>query len=196
MRLIWLILGIVIAIHPAYSEVRTQHLFDKWHENHINEVGIFTLFLKSEKLDKVLPLHQLLRTASSWEGCNAAPFEVPPPENWQGVFRTLHLLDQLKKRGILTEFEIHSAYRNAELNVCAGGAPSSAHQTDFAIDLTTENQPELADKLCDFWRKEGKAWQMGLSRYASGRIHIDTKRFRTWGNKGDVPYCLAKIATE
>jgi hypothetical protein len=28
---------------------------------------------------------------------------------------------------------------------------------------------------------QGKDWNMGFSRYPSGRIHIDTAGYRTWG---------------
>ena len=77
------------------------------------------------------------------------------------------------------------------LAACAGGAARSAHMRSFALDFTPMDESDITQKLCDFWRAEGKNWNMGLSRYPSGRIHIDTAGFRTWGvNKnGATPTC-------
>jgi hypothetical protein len=51
----------------------------------------------------------------------------------------------------------------------------------FALDITAAPGTVDMERLCRFWREEGKAWQMGLSRYPSGRIHLDVSGWRTWG---------------
>ena len=84
-----------------------------------------------------------------------------------------------------------SAYRDPRLNRCAGGAPGSSHQR-FAVDIAPLKKQD-ADRLCEFWRKEGQGWDMGVSRYPSGRVHIDRNGYRTWGasHKRGSSYCLA-----
>ena len=41
--------------------------------------------------------------------------------------------------------------------------------------------PCARQKVHSFWRAQGKGWNMGLSRYPSGRIHVDRTGWRTWG---------------
>jgi len=35
--------------------------------------------------------------------------------------------------------------------------------------------------MCQFWKKEGKNFKMGLGVYGNNRYHIDTQGYRTWG---------------
>ena len=137
--------------------------------------------LQRHGLDGVVPLHELLRTASSWANCARPPYAVPPDSQWVFVRSTLSLVKELKERGVLREFEVHSAYRDEELNRCAGGAKGSHHFKTFAMDLVPRDDDEAGARLCAFWRQEGERWNMGLSRYPSGRVHIDTSGYRTWG---------------
>ena len=189
-RLLLLLLLILPSDGAWANEARTDQLFHQWRAGHEAQVQAFEAFLRSEKLGDVIPLAQLLRTASDWQRCNAEPFEVPPPSNWPDVGSTLRLVAELMRRQLLLPFEVHSAYRNPALNECAQGAAQSAHTTHFALDIVTVgDQSVWMTELCRFWRTEGQRWNMGLSRYASGRIHIDTKRYRTWGNIGKKPLC-------
>lgn len=189
-RLLLLLLLILPSDGAWANEARTDQLFHQWRAGHEAQVQAFEAFLRSEKLGDVIPLAQLLRTASDWQRCNAEPFEVPPPSNWPDVGSTLRLVAELMRRQLLLPFEVHSAYRNPALNECAQGAAQSAHTTHFALDIATVgDQSVWMTELCRFWRTEGQRWNMGLSRYASGRIHIDTKRYRTWGNIGKKPLC-------
>jgi hypothetical protein len=189
-RLVLLLL-LTLSIHGAWAhETRTDQLFQQWRAGREAQVQAFHTFLQGEKLGDVIPLAQLLRTASDWQRCHAEPFEVPPPSNWPDVASTLRLVAELKQRQLLPPFEVHSAYRNPALNECAHGAAQSAHKTHFALDIVTVgDQSVWIAGLCRFWRTNGQHWNMGLSRYSSGRIHIDTKRYRTWGNIGKTPLC-------
>lgn len=192
MNRLFLFLLLKLPSHGAWAnEARTDQLFHQWRSGREAQVQAFEAFLHSEKLGDVIPLAQLLRTASDWQRCNAEPFEVPPPSNWPDAGATLRLVAELKRRQLLPPFEVHSAYRNPALNECAQGAAHSAHKTHFALDIVTVgDQSAWMAELCRFWRTEGQPWNMGLSRYASGRIHIDTKRYRTWGNIGKTPLCV------
>lgn len=189
-RLVLLLL-LTLSSHGAWAhETRTDQLFQQWRAGREAQVQAFQTFLQGEKLGDVIPLAQLLRTASDWQRCHAEPFEVPPPSNWPDVASTLRLVAELKQRQLLPPFEVHSAYRNPALNECAHGAAQSAHKTHFALDIVTVgDQSVWIAGLCRFWRTNGQHWNMGLSRYSSGRIHIDTKRYRTWGNIGKTPLC-------
>ena len=163
---------------PAHADERDLWLFAQWTGSH--ETRAFREMLVDARLYGVVPLYQLLRSASDWRLCGAEPFAVAPPAQWPAVRSTLQLLKTLSDQQRLGRFEVVSAYRNPTLNRCAGGARDSAHTRAFAVDLLlpawTDPRP-----LCTFWQTQGQAWNMGLGRYPSGRIHIDTAGYRTWG---------------
>ena len=164
------------------GEKRTQESFLAWRAGAGESVPSFESYLRLQDIDAVVPLHELLRSASSWEECGGSPYAVPPAAQWSYVRSTMLLVKELRRRGVLGDFEVHSAYRDEALNSCAGGAKGSAHFRAFALDLTPRQDDGAGQRLCDFWRQDGAAWNMGLSRYPSGRIHIDTNGHRTWGH--------------
>ena len=104
---------------------------------------------------------------------------------------TLKVFKYLVASKVLTEFEVTSVYRDLPLNQCAGGASSSRHLYNSAIDFRIG--PEYLQpsdyafienskfKLCQFWQNHGQSLNMGLGLYSSGQIHIDTQGYRTWG---------------
>ena len=173
------------------QETRTEATFAQWKASNQLAVDLFAEHLQAQSLSEVIELHQLLRSASSWQSCNAEPFAVPPQDHWGNVVSVLRLVKELMTRGILGRFEVRSAYRNAELNECAGGAAGSAHLHGFAVDLVPLEAIDPSRLLCKFWSEQGRSWNMGLSRYPSGRIHIDTSGYRTWGSDhtGKHAYC-------
>lgn len=175
---------------PTADPERGIVLFTVWQAKHAAQVDPFSSFLVKENLAQVVPTYQLLRSASMWKECHADPFEVPPTEDWERVRDLLVLLRDLRERNVLPNFEVVSAYRDPRLNKCAGGAPGSSHQK-FAVDIAPLS-PEEGAKLCRFWREEGRKWDMGVSRYPTGRIHIDRNGYRTWGAnyKRGSSYCL------
>ncbi|QXH50815.1 DUF882 domain-containing protein [Pseudomonas fakonensis] len=177
----WLLATAFCAVLPAQADQRDLWMFAQWAGDHENRA--FREMLVQARLYGVVPIHQLLRSASDWRLCRASPFAVPPASHWPAVRSTLALLKTLGEQGALGPFEVVSAYRDPRLNACAGGAPSSAHMRAFAVDLLL---PPWADPnpLCRFWQQHGEAWNMGLGRYPSGRIHIDTAGYRTWGGDG------------
>jgi hypothetical protein len=154
-------------------------------------VAALQAHLAHEGVAQVLPLPQLLRSASSWQVCGAQRWALPPPAQWPAVVSVLRLLQALRDQGIIDAIEVHSGWRDAALNTCAGGAPRSAHLLHFAIDFTPADDRNVAAALCDFWRGPGRDWRMGLGRYASGRIHVDTAGHRAWGGPDGGNPCAA-----
>lgn len=172
------VLGLLLLSAAVQADERDLWQFAQWTGQH--DTRAFREMLVEARLYGVVPLHQLLRSASDWRPCRAEPFAVPPASQWADVRSTLRLLDLLSDERILGPYEVVSAYRDPVLNRCAGGAASSAHMRAFAVDILL---PKGADPqpLCRFWQRYGKVWNMGLGRYPSGRIHIDTAGYRTWG---------------
>lgn len=193
------LLGLLGCSAPGPRETRNAAQFETWRQampERQRETEAFEVFLRERGLSTLVPLHQLLRSASDWERCQAQPYAVPPEAQWPQVESTLRLLAHLKTTGVLREIELHSAYRDPALNSCAGGAARSVHLVGFAIDFHPLNDPDAGQRLCAFWREQGEAWKMGLSRYPSGRVHIDTWRFRTWGadHSGKTAFCTLPSA--
>ncbi|MER2298103.1 MAG: D-Ala-D-Ala carboxypeptidase family metallohydrolase [Pseudomonas sp.] len=173
----------VLSSALALADERDVWMFAQWAGDH--QTRPFREMLVNARLYGIVPIHQLLRSASDWKLCRASPFAVPPVSNWPAVRSTLSLLQALGDQKVLGPFEVVSAYRDPGLNRCAGGAVGSAHTRAFAVDVLL---PAWADPnpLCRFWQQHGQAWNMGLGRYPSGRIHIDTAGYRTWGGDGSA----------
>ncbi|MEA5670044.1 D-Ala-D-Ala carboxypeptidase family metallohydrolase [Pseudomonas sp. MH2] len=179
----WLLATSLLAMTGVCADERDVRMFAHWAGDH--ETRAFRQMLVDARLYGVVPIHQLLRSASDWRLCRASPFAVAPSAQWPAVRSTLALIRTLEEQGILRRFEVVSAYREPKLNACAGGAVGSVHTRAFAVDLLL---PDWADPnpLCAFWQQQGQAWNMGLGRYPSGRIHLDTAGYRTWGGDGSA----------
>ena len=181
-------IAVLLVSSAVQADERDEWLFAQWTADH--QTRPLREMLVEARLYGVVPIHQLLRSASDWRQCHAEPFAVPPQAQWPQVRSTLRLLDLLRDERVLGVFEVVSAYRNPALNRCAGGAANSAHTRAFAVDLLLAHAAD-AQGLCRFWQRYGEAWNMGLGRYPSGRIHIDTAGYRTWGaaSGSDSSYC-------
>lgn len=148
-------------------------------------------YLQQYHVSNIVPMFELLRTARSWESCGASEYMVPSRELWSNSISTLKVFHYLQSAKILKDFEVTSVYRDYPTNSCAGGASSSKHLFNAAIDFrlgseypTAEEYLEIEhtkQKLCYFWLQHGASFNMGLGVYRSGQIHIDTQGFRTWG---------------
>ena len=168
-------------IGAGAQELRDATSFAAWRATQEAAVTEFQQHLAAHQLAGVLAPHELLKSASDWQACLAEPYAVPPREQWPAVLSVLRLLKELQGQGILGPLTVHSGYRGPALNACAGGAPGSAHLRAFAVDVTPQDGVDPTDRLCSFWRAHGRDWRMGFSRYPSGRLHIDTAGYRTWG---------------
>ncbi len=134
----------------------------------------------------VLPTYQVLRTASMWRECGATPFEVPPPQFWPDMVKTLRFIRD-HVRPALGAVEAVSGYRSPALNQCARGSARSAHLDYFALDLVPVvpvERRELFRRLCALHARHGPGAQAGLGFYSFLRFHVDTRGFRRWGAAG------------
>lgn len=148
-------------------------------------------FLEQNNVGNIIPSFELFKTARDWQKCGSPEYMVPNRELWANQLPTLKVFKYLVASKVLTDFEVTSVYRDLPLNQCAGGASSSRHLYNSAIDFRIGPEfPHASDyqyiettkfKLCQFWTQYGQSLNMGIGLYASGQIHIDTQGFRTWG---------------
>jgi hypothetical protein len=146
------------------------------------QVKAFNDYLAGAQVAGILPTWQLLRTASSWKDCGSQPFEVPPQTEWPHMVQTLRYIHDYVVPAI-GPVEPVSAYRNPTLNVCAGGAPESAHKLDSAVDLVPLrpiDRVTLMRTLCRGHNEHGALYNAGLGFYAYLRFHIDSTKYRRW----------------
>ncbi|MES2135968.1 MAG: hypothetical protein V4502_02760, partial [Pseudomonadota bacterium] len=132
------------------------------------QVRSFNDYLVSAQVGGVVPTWQLLRTATSWQSCGAQPFEVPPTAQWPNIVNTLRYVRDYVIPA-LGPVEPVSGYRNPALNVCAGGAPESAHKLYSAIDmvpLRPVTREAMMRTLCGDHSLHGAAYNAGLGFYA------------------------------
>jgi hypothetical protein len=150
-------------------------------------LAAFERRLAAEGVDRVVPLWQLVRTASAFRQCGAAPFEVAPPDKWDNIVDTLKFVRDRVVPAV-GEVEALSAYRNERLNACAAGAPRSAHRQFFALDLApvspAVDRGRMIRTVCAAHATGGRAYRAGLGFYSGRRFHVDSNGFRKWGPDG------------
>ncbi len=167
--------GALLPLSPAKRYAR-------WLDaGHRTEAEQYAARLQAEGVDGVVPAPALARTARKWRACRRDEFGVPPDALQANMPPTLRLIAQLRDLGILDTSLARSAYRDPELNACAGGSPGSKHLQNQAIDFDLPDRPDNVARLCAFWREHGEAANMGLGFYTPTAIHIDTAGYRTWG---------------
>ena len=152
------------------------------HPARASQVKAFNDYLATYEVAGIVPTWQLFRTATHWERCMAQPFEIPPTSEWPHIVQTLRYVRDYVIPAV-GPVEPVSAYRNPHLNICAGGAPESAHKHYSAIDLvplrpTTREQ--LMRTLCAAHGRRGLDYEVGLGFYAFLRFHVDTTKYRRW----------------
>ena len=76
-----------------------------------------------------------MRTARDWAKCGRSQYMIPSRELWANQIPTLKVFKYLIAANVLTDFEVTSVYRDLPLNQCAGGANSSRHLYNSAIDF-------------------------------------------------------------
>jgi hypothetical protein len=146
------------------------------------QVKAFNDYLATYEVAGIVPTWQLFRTATSWQRCGAQPFEIPPTSEWPHIVQTLRYVRDYVIPAV-GPVEPVSAYRNPYLNVCAGGAPESAHKHYSAIDLVPlrpTTREGLMRTLCSAHARRGPDYGVGLGFYAFLRFHVDTTKYRRW----------------
>ena len=158
---------------------------------HAIGVTNFNQYLLTYGVGGIVPTWQLIRTATAWEHCGAQPFEVPPANEWPNIVQTLRYVRDYVIPAV-GPVEPVSVYRNPQLNVCAGGAPESAHKHYSAIDmvpLKPTTREDLMRTLCAVHARRGLDYGVGLGFYAFLRFHVDTTKFRRWGADAGSATC-------
>ena len=146
------------------------------------QVKAFNDYLNGAQVGGIVPTWQLFRTASSWQSCGAQPFEIPPTDEWPHIVNTLRYVRDYVIPA-LGPVEPVSVYRNPTLNVCAGGAPESAHRLYSAIDMVPLRpiaREDMMRTLCGDHSHHGSDYQAGLGFYAYMRFHVDSTKYRRW----------------
>ena len=182
-----------ITIEKPLRQKTMPNSFKNWMMNSTNTSSMlaYTRYLERNNVGNIIPEFELLKTARDWQKCGKSEYMVPNSEIWANQLPTLRVFKYLVASKVLTDFEVTSVYRDLPLNQCAGGAGSSRHLYNSAIDFRIGPEfPQPEDyasiqnskfKLCQFWINHGQSLNMGLGLYASGQIHIDTQGYRTWG---------------
>lgn len=132
----------------------------------------------------IYPVEQLLRQGTDWQDLELPPFALPPDTMYADIIPTLKVL-QNQIVPLIGPVEIVSAYRSPEYNVPAGGATHSRHLYFDAVDVVPLTQiPErvLKKRLRQFWYEHGEEYHLGLGLYDYRRFHVDTWRYRNWGD--------------
>jgi peptidase M15-like protein len=161
---------------PGY---RSWYLSAPWRAG---QVKAFNDYLVAGGVGGVVPTWQLLRTATSWAECGGQPFEIAPTSEWPNMVQTLRYIRDYVIP-VVGPVEPVSAYRNPVLNVCAGGAPQSAHMLDSAVDmvpLRPIDRETMMRMLCGPHSAHGADYSAGLGFYAFMRFHVDSTKFRRW----------------
>jgi hypothetical protein len=147
-----------------------------------SQVKAFNEYLSTYDVAGIVPTWQLFRTATAWQRCAGQPFEIPPTSEWPNIVQTLRYVRDYVIPAV-GPVEPVSGYRNPALNVCAGGAPESAHKHYSAIDLVplrATTREQLMQTLCSAHGRRGPAYGVGLGFYAFLRFHVDTTKYRRW----------------
>ncbi|MES2146533.1 MAG: hypothetical protein V4491_01645 [Pseudomonadota bacterium] len=165
---------------------------------HSAALSAYATYLRQAGVGDVVPVWQLVRTASDWAKCGQTPFEVPPPELWPNIVNTLRYV-QSEVKPAVGEVEAVSVYRNPMLNQCAKGSPRSAHQLNYGVDLVPRypfERRELMSRLCTVHARSGLRYGAGLGFYVGIRFHIDVWKYRNWGVSAEEGGDQCAIALE
>jgi uncharacterized protein YcbK (DUF882 family) len=156
--------------------------FTRWHEAHRAQVDAYATYLREEHVEEVVPMSQLLRTGRRWSQCDAPQFSVPDRARWAGMVPTLRVVRTIQSQGVIASPVVASAWRTTPFNRCEGGSGASKHLLNNALDFDIAAAPGGPRALCEWWRRKGRAANVGLGFYSSTQIHVDTSGFRTWGS--------------
>ena len=161
----------------------------------------FQAWLKTQPTQQIQAYQQLLSTRlehppSLFEltynshpapkDCLYQPFALPPEKLWANIIPPLKLLEGLSNTQVITPYHVSSTYRDPTANTCIRGAKASKHLSNTAIDFQLEDSSAsnihmVEQRLCSYWKQQGRHQEMGLGIYGRGRFHIDLQGYRTWG---------------
>lgn len=120
--------------------------------------------------------------------CEQYRFAIPPKKYWNNIINSLKLLEKLNKDQYFSQYKITSTFRSPEVNECIKGAKKSKHLFNYAVDFQILDQnlqgmkeQQFTQRMCQFWKIEGRTYRMGFGIYGHNKFHIDTQGYRTWG---------------
>lgn len=160
-------------------------LFAAWRNGPAKvEVAAIEAYLEREKVGRVLPLADLLRSDARWRNCQSVePFAVPPSAQWPAMAGTLrYVREQLVPA--IGPVRVVSGYRDPVANACFKGAKASRHLRFAALDLVPVRpipRARLIEALCGLHARTGSRFAVGLGIYNATRFHVDTAGYRRWG---------------
>ncbi|MBS1271824.1 MAG: hypothetical protein MAGBODY4_00956 [Candidatus Marinimicrobia bacterium] len=132
----------------------------------------------------VIPVERVLQQGSDWQDLNMPAYALPPDSLIMNMILTLRLLqEEIVPR--IGEVVIVSGYRTPEYNEPAGGASRSRHLFFDAVDVAPVTDiPErvLKKRLRKFYYEHGEEYNLGLGLYDHKRFHVDTWKYRNWGD--------------
>lgn len=172
------------------SSAQLQQQFEQWKAQQNPKLLAEYYQFISQYLKHPPSLMELTTTRNYMpERCYSKRFAIPPQRYWKNVVNSLQLVEKLNRNEFFKKYTITAIYRSPELNKCIHGAEKSKHLYNFAVDFyvldpkeTNESDRKiLLEKMCQFWKVEGKHFKMGLGVYGHNRFHIDTQAYRTWG---------------
>lgn len=182
---------------PVSQRAPAKPRFERWVDaGHREEVGAYREHLEQQQLADVMPMEALLRTSRRWRICLHDEFAAPPAALRPNIESTLRVIARLRDAGLVDPALARSGWRDSGVNRCAGGASSSRHLQNNAIDfdLPARTDTDNVAALCAWWRRHGAKAKMGLGFYTPTAIHIDTSGYRTWGTDRTrrTSLCVAK----
>jgi hypothetical protein len=173
---------LALAVAACDSHPDTTQRYRQWLESgHGTQVAAYAAYLRSEDLERVLPMPELLRSGRRWRRCHAEEFLVPLRAQWSAMRPTLKLVAELQAAGVLEGARVASGWRSSGFNDCEGGSSRSRHLGNNALDFDIAGGTDVA-ALCGYWRLHGTTRSFGLGFYSPTAIHVDTSGFRTWGH--------------
>lgn len=130
------------------------------------------------------PVERVLQQGSDWRDLNMPAYALPPDSLWKNMIPTLKLVQE-EIEPLIGDVIIVSGFRTMEYNEPAGGASRSRHLFFDAVDVAPVTDiPErvMKKRLRKFYYEHGKEYNLGLGLYDHKRFHVDTWKYRNWGD--------------
>lgn len=133
-------LALVACILLAACARNEAPAVDAWRDwlgrdDHAAEVAAYAAYLRTEGVEAVVPMPELLRTSRRWRDCGHDAWAVPPRALWPRIVPTLRLIARIETDTGLRLDAARSGWRSETVNRCAGGAARSRHLQNVALDI-------------------------------------------------------------
>ena len=177
--------GAAIIFRRNTPLLQNQSSYENWltaKPKKARQVKGYQELLDKNGVGSVFPMRELLQGCASNLQKPYLAFDVPPKNTWSNIVPTLKWFKSYVEPKI-GKVRIYHGYRNLEANKECG-SKSPVHPANSAIDIVPMNEIDpikIERVMCDIFRANGKAANIGMGFYGVGLIHIDTRGFRSWG---------------